>query len=302
VMAKKIENDSAAFMRSYVSKRGRNVQLAESAVRESVSWTDQEALKQNLIDVVASSDQDLFRQLAGRTVTRFNGDKVTLNLAGKPEHDFQMTLKQQILAYMMNPNVAFILLAVGLLALYAEFNHPGAVIPGVIGLVFITLAVFAFNLLPVRFAAVVLILVAFVMFALDAKYSTHGVLTIGGISLMTIGALLLVDAPVPEMRVKLVTALSVSIPIGLITAFLVGIALRARRAKVITGPQGMVGEGGTALTPLVPEGKVLVHGEIWNAVSSAEMQEGEQVVVRAVEGLTLRVEPVRVPQLATQQQ
>lgn len=296
VMAKKIENDSAAFMRSYVSKRGRNVQVAESAVRESVSWTDQEALKNNLIDVVAASDQDLFKQLEGRTITRFNGDTTTLHLVGKPEREFQMTLKQHILAYMMNPNVAFILLAVGMLALYAEFNHPGAVIPGVVGLVFILLAVFAFNLLPIRYAAVVLILGAFVLFALDAKFGTHGILTVGGIALMTIGALLLVDSPVPEMRVRLWAALSVSVPIGVITAFLVGIALRARRAKVTTGPQGLVGEIGTTRTPLVPEGKIVVRGEIWNAVSSAELPEGQQVVIREVDGLTLKVDPVRAAQ------
>ena len=296
VMAKKIENDSAAFIRSYVSKRGRNVQAAESAVRESVSWTDQEALKENLIDVVAPSDQDLFKQLEGRTITRFNGQKVTLNLVGKPEQGYQMTLKEHILAYLMNPNVAFILLAVGALALYAEFNHPGAIVPGVVGLVFILLAVFAFNLLPIRFAAVVLILGAFVLFALDATFAAHGILTLGGITLMTIGALLLVDTPVPEMRVKLVTALLVSVPIGAITAFLVSIALRARRNKVTTGPQGLVGDTGTARTPLTPEGKIVVRGEIWNAISSVPVQEGDSVIIRDVDGLTLKVDPARAPQ------
>lgn len=294
VMAKKIENDSAAFMRSYVSKRGRNVELAESAVRESKSWTDQEALKNNLIDVIASSDQDLFRQLQGRTITRFNGQKVTLDLVGKAEQPFGMTVKQRILAYLMNPNVAFILLAIGLLALYAEFNHPGAIIPGVVGLVFIILTVFAFNLLPIRYAGLVMILAAFVMFVLDAKFGTHGILTVGGIALMTIGALLLVDSPAPEMRVRLVTALTVSVPIGIITAFLVGIALRARRAKVQTGVEGLVGEIGIARTPLVPEGKIMVQGEIWNAVSSSELPEGEQVIIRSVDGLTLHVEPTSV--------
>lgn len=293
VMAKKIENDTAAFIRSYVAKRGRNVELAEQAVRESKSWTDEEALKNKLIDVVANSDQDLFKQLEGRTITRFNGQKVTLNLVGKPEQTFEMTLKQRILAYMMNPNIAFILLAVGLLALYGEFNHPGAVIPGVVGLVFIILAIFAFNLLPIRFAAVVMIIAAFVLFALDAKFATHGVLTIGGIALMTLGALLLVDSPIPQMRVKLATALAVSIPIGGITAFLVSIALRARRGKVATGPQGLIGETGLARTPLVPEGTVFVRGELWKAVSSVNLQEGEAVVTRAVDGLKLKVEPLR---------
>lgn len=291
VMAKKIENDTAAFMRAYVAKRGRNVELAESAVRESKSWTDQEALKERLIDVVASSHEDLFRQLQGRTVTRFQGEKVTLNLVGKAEQPFEMTVKQRILGYLMNPNVAFILFAIGMLALYAEFNNPGAVIPGVVGLIFILLTIFAFNLLPIRYAGVVMILAAFALFVLDAKFGTHGILTVGGIALMTIGALLLVDSPVPEMRVGLVTALTVSVPIGLITAFLVGIALRARRNKIQTGVQGLIGETGIARTPLVPEGRIVVHGELWNAVSSADVQEGEPVVIRAVDGLKLRVEP-----------
>jgi membrane-bound serine protease (ClpP class) len=290
-MGKKVENDAAAFIRSYVARRGRNVELAESAVRESKSWSDEEALKDHLIDVVAKNQDDLFQQLQGRTITRFNGEKVQLNLVGQPVQPFDMTVKQHVLDFMMNPNMAFIIFAIGMLALYVEFNHPGAVVPGVVGLIFIVLAVFAFNILPVRFAAVGLILLAFVLFALDAKLATHGALTVGGIACMVVGALLLVDSPVPEMRVKWITALSVSIPFGFITAFLVGIAVRARRNKVATGPQALIGEIGVARTPLVPEGKVVIHGEIWDAISSAVVNEGDQAVVLSVEGLKLRVEP-----------
>jgi membrane-bound serine protease (ClpP class) len=293
VMKQKVENDAAAFMRAFVAKRGRNVAAAESAVRESKSFTDQEALADKLIDVVASNESELLRKLDGRTITRFNGDKVTLRLAGKTVHQLPMTLKQRILAFIMDPNIAFILLTVGLLALYAEFNHPGAVVPGVVGLIFILLAIFAFNLLPTRFAAIVLILAAFVLFALEAKFTSHGALGMGGVVLMTVGALLLVDSPIPEMRVRLVTALAVSIPVGLITVFLVGLVLKARRNKVVTGEQGMVGEIAVARTPLSPTGQVFVHGEIWNAVSSSPVAVGQQVQVRSVDGLTLQVEPVR---------
>jgi membrane-bound serine protease (ClpP class) len=208
--------------------------------------------------------------------------------------DYRMTLKQKILTYIMDPNVAFILLAIGALALYAEFNHPGAVIPGTVGVVFILLALFALNLLPVRFAAFALILGAFALFALEAKFVTHGVLTIGGIALLVIGGLLLVDGPIPEMRVRLVTALAVSIPLGLITAFLMSIAVKARRNKVVTGEQGLLGEIGTAETALTPSGKVFVHGEIWDAVATVNVPAGERVVVRQVDGLTLRVDPVAV--------
>lgn len=301
-MGKKIENDAAAFMRSYVGKRGRNVELAESAVRESKAWSDEDALKNHLIEVVAKNDSDLFQQLQGRTITRFNGDKVELKLAGQVVRDFDMTLKQKVLAFIMNPNVAFILFAIGMLALYAEFNHPGAVVPGVVGLIFILLAVFAFNILPTRYAALILILLAFALFALEAKFATHGVLTIGGIACMFIGALLLVDSPIPEMRVKWVTALSVSVPLGLITVFLVSIAVRARRNKVSTGAQGLIGEIAVARTALVPQGKVLIRGELWDAVSSADVQEGDEVLVRAVVGLKLKVDPAAVRPFTGQQQ
>jgi membrane-bound serine protease (ClpP class) len=290
-MKEKLENDSAALMRSVVSKRGRNVEVAETAVRQSKSFTDQEALSQKLIDYVAPTEEDLFKQLQGKPVKRFNGQTVTLNLVGSQIHPFEMTLKQHILAYLLDPNVAFILLAVGALALYAEFNHPGAVVPGTVGVVFILLALFALNLLPTRFAAVVLIFASFILFALEAKFAAHGVFAIGGIATLTLGGLLLVDAPIPEMRVHLMTALAVSLPLGLITVFLMSIALKARANKVVTGVQGLIGEIGLAQSALSPEGKVFVHGELWDAISSANLPAGESVVVRQVKGLQLSVDP-----------
>jgi len=294
VMKQKMENDAAALMRSVVAKRGRNVELAESAVRESKSFTDQEALDKKLIEYIAPSEQDLFHQLNGKSFKRFNGTTVTLSLKDKdqPFRDYRMTLKQRILSHLMDPNVAFILLAIGALALYAEFNHPGAVIPGTVGVVFILIAAFALNLLPVRFAAIAMIIGAFALFAAEAKFASHGVLTTGGIVLLTLGGLFLVDAPIPEMRVHLATALAVSIPLGIITAFLMSIAVRARRNKVVTGEQGLIGEIGIAQTTLAPAGKVFVHGELWDAVSTVPVPAGGRIVVRQVDGLTLRVEPV----------
>ena len=292
VMKEKLENDTAALLRSVVSKRGRNIEVAESAVRQSKSFTDQEALSQHLIDYVASSEQDLFQQMQGKTLKRFNGQTATLNLVGQPILDYNLTLKEKILGFIMDPNIAFILLAIGALALYAEFNHPGAVVPGTVGVVFILLAIFALNLLPVRFAAVVLILSSFALFALEAKVAAHGVLAIGGIVTMVLGALLLVDAPIPEMRVHLLTALAVSIPLGLVTVFLMSIALKVRANKVVTGAQGLVGEIGTAQTALSPQGKVFVHGELWDAVASTDLAAGQTIVVRRVDGLQLQVDPV----------
>ncbi len=290
-MMKKIENDAAALMRSVAAKRGRNVELAESAVRESKSFTEQEALDKKLIDYVASSEQDLFRQMSGKSFKRFDGATVTLNLTGQPVRNYQMTLKEQILSYIMDPNITLIILLIGALCLYVEFNHPGAVVPGTIGVIFIVLAAFAMHLLPIRFAALAMILVAFLLFAAEAKFASHGVLTTGGIVLLTLGGLLLVDGPIPEMRVHLVTALAVSVPLGIITAFLMSIAVRARRNKIVTGEQGMIGEIGIAQTTLAPAGKVFVHGELWDAVSAIPVPAGERVVVRQVDGLTLRVDP-----------
>ncbi|HZQ25484.1 MAG TPA: nodulation protein NfeD [Terriglobales bacterium] len=294
VMKQKMENDAAALMRSVASKRGRNVEVAESAVRESKSFTDQEAISQKLIDYIAPTEQDLFKQIEGKPIRHFNGQTIMLQLTHQPVRPFDMTLKQRILDFLMDPNIAFILLAIGALALYAEFNHPGAVVPGTVGVVFILLAAFALNLLPVRFAALALILGAFALFALEAKFASHGVLTIGGIVLLTLGGLLLVDAPIPEMRVHLPTALAVSIPLGAITAFLMSIAVKARRNKVVTGAQGLVGETGVAQTDLAPQGKVFVHGELWDAISTQNLPAGTRVVVRNIDGLQLRVDTATV--------
>ena len=290
VMKAKMENDSAAFMRSFVGPRGRNVELAESAVRESKSWTDQEALKLHLIDVVARDQDDLFHQLEGRTVKRFDGKEQKLHLVGDSVDEMPMTLRQRILDFLLDPNIAFLVLAVGALALYAEFNHPGAIVPGVVGVIFILLALFALNLLPTRYASFTLIIAAFVLFVLEAKFATHGALGLGGVVLLTLGGLLLVDGPIPQMRVNLWTALGVSVPFGAITVFLMTIAIRARHNKVVTGAQGLIGALGQARTDIDPEGKVFVQGELWNAHALSRVGIGEPVVVRKVEGLELEVE------------
>jgi membrane-bound serine protease (ClpP class) len=291
VMKQKITNDAAALMRSIAEKRGRNITVAESAVRESKSFTEKEALQQKLIDVVSPNQADLLKQLNGREITRWDGTKTKLKTDGAVR-EYTMTLKQEILAWLMNPNMAFVILAIGLLALYVEFNHPGAIIPGVVGFFFIVLAVFALNILPIRYSAFAMIVLAFVFFALEAKFTSHGALTIAGIASLTIGAMLLVDGPIPEMRVHLWTALAVSIPLGVITAFLMAIALKARRNKLASGVEAMIGEIAIAETTLSPDGKVFVHGETWNARSTASVSAGEKVRVRRVDGLWLEVEPV----------
>ncbi|GAC1659295.1 MAG: nodulation protein NfeD [Acidobacteriaceae bacterium] len=290
VMSEKVANDAAAFMRSYVSRRGRNAELAETAVHKSIAWSDQEALDKKLVDVIAKDEGDLLRQLEGRTIARFDGTKLTLHLAGQGVVPLEMTTRQKVLDKLMDPNIAFIIFSIGMLCVYAEFNHPGAIVPGAVGFVAVVLAAFALNLLPVRYAAVAMIFGSFLMFALEAKIASHGVLTAGGIVLMTVGGLLLIDGPIPELRVRFLTALSVAIPLGLITAFLMSIALRARRNKVITGVPGMIGEVGTVQSPLSPMGKVWVHGSLWDAVAKADVPMGAQVKVVDIDGLLLRVE------------
>jgi len=216
-----------------------------------------------------------------------------LNLTGQAVLPFEMTIKEKVLDALMDPNLAFLLLAIGALALYFEFNHPGAVIPGTVGVVFILVAAFALNLLPTRFAALAMIIGAFALFAAEAKFASHGVLTVGGIALLTLGALLLVDSPIPEMRVHVLTALAISVPLGAITAFLMTIAIRARRNKVVTGKQGLIGETGVVQTALSPQGKVFVHGELWNATATGTLSPGQLVVIRNIDGLLLQVEAVR---------
>jgi membrane-bound serine protease (ClpP class) len=289
VMKTKLENDTAASLRSYVSRRGRNATEAEKAVRQSISWTEKEALDLHLIEVVARDEADLLRQLDGRTIARFDGSKQVLHLTNQKVEELQPTLREQVLGWLMDPNIAFLVLAIGALALYAEFTHPGAIIPGVVGVLFILLTAFALNLLPTRYASLALIALAFVLFALEAKFASHGVLTLGGIAALTLGGLLLVDGPIPEMRVRLAVALAVSLPFGAITAFLMSIAWRARRNKVVTGSQGLIGETGIAYTDLAPNGKVFVHGELWNAHAAQAVRSGAQVRVVAVRDLDLEV-------------
>jgi membrane-bound serine protease (ClpP class) len=291
VMKEKLENDAAAFMRTIATRRGRNVAVAESAVRQSKSFTEDEALQQKLIDVVAPNLPTLLKTIDGRQIRRYDGTTVKLHTANQAIHDYDMSLKERLLSMLMDPNIAFLLFALGALAIFAELNHPGAVLPGVVGVIAILLALFALNLLPTRYASLALLIAAFALFALEAKYATHGVLGIGGVICMIFGALFLVDGPIPEMRVHLLTALVVSVPIGIITVFLMTLVLKARRNRVATGKEGMIGEIGVARTQLEPSGKVFVHGELWNAVARTSVAEGARVRVSAVDGLHLIVEP-----------
>jgi len=291
IMKMKMQNDAAAYMRTITQRRGRNVKVAESGVREAKSFTEDEALAQHLIEVIAADVPSLLRWADGKTVKRFDGRTTVLHVANKPVTNFEMTLRQRVLSKVLDPNIAFLLMTVGLLALFAEFNHPGAILPGVVGLIAISLAVLALNILPTSLAAVGMILIAFALFALEAKFTSYGALGAGGVFCLIMGGMLLVDGPIPEMRVHLWTAIAVSIPIGLIAVFLMTLVIRAYKNRVATGTEGMIGEIGVARTAVNAEGKVFVHGELWNASARTSIAEGARVRVRGVDGLKVMVEP-----------
>jgi len=298
IMKEKIENYAASLLRSYAGKRGRNVAVAETAVRQSKDFTAEEALAQHLVDYIATDENALFHQLEGKTITRFDGSKTVLHLVGKPVRLHELTLRQQTLSVLMDPSVSFLIFAIGMMAIFVEFNHPGAILPGVVGFIAMAISLYTLNLLPLRSMALVLIIAAFAMYILEAKLQTHGLIGAGGVLLMVIGALLLVDGPIPQLRVKLWASLAVAIPMGAITVFLMTVAFRARRNKVVTGEQGMIGEIAIVCVALTPSGKVFVQGELWDAVSPVNADAGSKVVVRQVENLVLHVEPVHesVPQ------
>jgi len=290
-MEAKIENDAAAYIRSIAGKRGRNVQLAEEGVRSSKSFTEKEALDNHLIDLIANSPRDLLKSLDGRTVTRFDGGSTVLHLNSARLEAYRMTARERFLARIADPNIAFILGVIGALCLYFEFTHPGMVLPGVTGALAIVLALYAFHLLPINYTGVALILLALVLFALEVKANSHGVLVAGGIIAMVVGALILVQSPLPGAQIHLSTALSVTLPVAVISVVLVRLAWLARRNKAITGQQGLIDQVGVARTDLAPEGQVFVHGEIWEARAAAEpLPSGARVRVRDVQGLKLMVE------------
>ncbi len=291
-MKQKVENDAAAYLRSICTKRGRNSTLAETAVRESKSFTEQEALDQHLIDLVAPSEQELLATLEGRTIKRFDGSVQTLHTRGAEIVVYQRTLRQRIISAIADPNIALILLVIGALGIYAEFSSPGLIAPGVLGGILVLLGLSALSVLPINWLGAALLILAFSLFVLEAKFTSHGILGIGGAVSMVLGAVMLVNGPIPEMRIHWATALGLALPFSAITVLLLSLAVRARRNKVQTGGEAMIGETGAAITELSPAGKVFVHGEYWDAVAVRPVSVGGRIRVTAIDHLKLTVEPV----------
>ncbi len=291
VEAQKIENDAEAFMRSYVTKRGRSADAAQAAEQSSHSYTADESLNQHLIDLIANSDADLLQKIDGRTVTRMDGTTSTLHVANARIVPIQLTLRDKLLGWLVDPNIALLFLVCGALLIYLEFNSPGTIVPGALGTLMVLLAVFALDLLPIRYTAVLLLLAALVLLVLEAKVGGHGALAIAGILCLTFGTLTLVAAPVPELGVSPWVAISLSIAFGGITWFLVRLAVRARKRKSRLGADALVGSPATAMEALAPQGHVLVEGEIWQAEAKAPVAAGTRLHVVGHKQLLLEVEP-----------
>lgn len=292
-MEDKVTHDAAAYIKTLAEKRGRNVRMAEDAVRLSLSYTEKEALEGGLIDLVAVTESDIIGWSDGRAIRRFDGRVETLSLGGQPVIERPMTFRQRFLLTISNPNLAYILLMIGLLGLYFEFSNPGAILPGILGGLSLLLAVFSFQILPINYVGLLLILLAIILFILEVKVTSYGMLSVGGIAAMIIGSLMLIDSPVPELRPSLGFVIPVVLAFALIVVFLVTLVVRAHARRSASGREGMVGDRGRARTDLSPSGKVFVHGELWEAEADGPVRAGEDVeVLEVLEGLKIKVKKI----------
>jgi membrane-bound serine protease (ClpP class) len=296
-MAKKAAADVAAYARTLASARHRNVALAEEAVNNSRAFTEEEALHASppLIDLVASDLPTLLRMLDGRTVTRFGGETIVLRTAGARVVPIEMSLRQRILGAIAHPDVAYILLSLGTLGLTIELWSPGAVLPGVAGGLCLLLAFFAFQILPVNYAGLLLIVFGMSLLVLEVKLTSYGLLTAGGLASLTFGSMILMDSSVPELQLSLRLVLPVVIGVGSVAVFLARLAVASQRYRPVTGVERMIGEVGLALTAIGSgqTGRVATRGEIWTAVAAEPIAEGNPVCVTSIDGLTLTVRNAR---------
>ena len=290
VMRSKVENDASAWLRSTVDKRGRNAALSEQTIRGAKAFTEKEALDQHLIDIVQPDERRLLDALDGRDITRFDGRHEVMHTAGAEIAEYRLTARERIIDAVADPNVGFILMALGALGIYVEFNAPGLILPGVVGGILGILGLSSLAVLPINWIGAALLLLGVAMFVLEAKFASHGILGTGGAISMTLGALLLINGP-PEVRIHLTTALAVTVPFAVITVFLLTLALRARRNKSVMGLDSLLDQTGEARTALAPGGKVFVHGEYWDATSVTPVEAGGEVRVVGIDGMKLRVVP-----------
>jgi len=298
-VAKKTAEDVAAYARTLAARRRRNVSLASEAVMASRAFTDEEALAASppLVDVVATDTTALLQKLDGRTVARFDGSTITLHTGGARVIPIEMTLRQRVLSAIAHPNVAYILLSLGTLGLTIELWSPGAILPGIVGGLSLLLAFFAFQVLPVNYAGLLLILFGLVLFALEIKVTSFGLLTTGGIVSLVLGSMILIDSPAPELQLSLRIVMPVALGLAGISLMLIRLAVRAQRQPPVTGETAMIGESGVVVTEIAAgrPGRVATHGEIWRAEASEAIPQGSRVRITAIQGLTLTVRRDEVP-------
>src|SRR5271154_5849790 len=294
VFRKKINQDAMAFLRSFTEKRGRNPTLAETAITDAKAFTDEEALKAKMIDLDATSVDDLLHQLDGRAITRFDGSKITLSLKNPVQTSFELSSREKFLSRIVEPDIFFVLLIIGVLGLYTEFTHPGVIAPGVIGGICLVLALYAMHFLPVNLAGVFLILLALAFFIMEAKFTSHGVLAAGGIVSMLLGAMFLIRSPLTGFGVSLFVSFAVTVPFAVITVFLMRLVLRSRKWKSAVGKEELLGEQGVVVEPLQAgiEGMIRIHGELGRATSPEPIHSGGAVKVVRIDGLKLHVQPL----------
>ena len=287
-MNKKVTNDAAAYIRTIAERRGRNIQWAEDAVRKSVSATEKEALKLKVIDLVSEKLDDLLVAIDGLAVTTASG-KVALRTKGAEVKRIEMGLGDKILKVISDPTIAYLLMMLGLAGLYFELSTPGAILPGILGGICLILAFYAFQTLPINYAGLLLILLAIVLFIAEVKVASHGLLAAGGITAMILGSLMLIKSSEPFMRISLAAILATTGATAAFFIFMVTMALKTQRQKTTTGVEGLIGQVGTARTPLRPEGRIFVGGELWSARCEEGAETGDKVRVQAVKGLMLMV-------------
>ena len=290
-MKEKVENDSVAYIKSIAEQRGRNVSWAEDAVRKSVSVTEQEAMKLKIIDVVAEDLPALLKQVHGRKVTVSNG-QITLQTEGASIREFPMGLRLELLKTLSDPNIAYLLMTIGTIGILAELYNPGAILPGIVGAISLILAFYSLQSLPVNYAGVLLFILGIVFFILEATVTSYGLLAIGGVTSMVLGSLMLIKSDAEFFQISWTVIVPVIVTTAALSLFIVGMGIRALRRSPQTGSEGMIGAIGVAKTALRPEGKLSIHGELWDAVSDQPADEGASAKVLRVEGLTLHVTPV----------
>lgn len=290
-MAEKVVNDAVAYIESIAAKKGRNVKWAAKAVRESVSITETEALKIKIIDLIAKDVDDLLAKIDGKTVEK---SRRTLKLAtkGLKTKQVEMGFRESFLAVLSNPNIAYILMMIGMVGLYFELSNPGAIFPGVIGGICLILAFFAFRTLPVNYAGILLILLGVFLFIAEIKIASYGLLSVGGIVSLALGSIMLFDSPFPFLRASLTVIIPTVLAAAGFFIFAVTMTIKAHRAKPATGKEGLLGEVGKTTTRIDPEGKVFVHGELWNAYADGIIEEGQKVRVVKAERLWVKVEKI----------